>query len=224
MSTVLFFDILFVLFFLGFVVFGIRRGFIKSFFRSVGLILSFVASYVFGDSLSSLFCHLFVKEWVYQGVYGTVAGILAESMEGMNADSFLSRFPPFLISEDFRCRVAELFSTQTGERLTSALAEGISVPLSSLLSSLLGYVAAFVIAFFVLRMFAWGGTEIAERIAPLGFLNRFLGGAWGALTGAASLLLVCAVIKLFFKGSEIYTDSVVVRAFCDSAFLSFLNF
>ena len=55
-------------------------------------------------------------------------------------------------------------------------------------------------------------------------VNRILGGVWGCLIGVFLLLIVSALITLFFRDSEVYTDTVIVRWFCDSVLLSFCSF
>ena len=60
-------------------------------------------------------------------------------------------------------------------------------------------------------------------LSILGFFNRLLGGAWGALVGSLALLAASAVILIFFTDSEVYTETVVVRWFCDSPLLYFLK-
>lgn len=220
MSLALFFDLAFVLVFMIFIGIGAHRGFIKGFVRSARLILSFVAAYLFGAFLNAAF----LGEWILGGVRGAVDGMIGDAVAGMSAEKLLSSFPPFLVTDSVRESVAEAFSEQTGERLVSAVATAIADPIASLVSGILGYAAVFLLSMLLLKLVAWLLTEWADQISVLGFLNRLLGGAWGALTGTVLLLTVAAVIKLFFRESEVYTDTVVVRMLCDSFFLDFLNF
>ncbi len=223
MSYVLFVDILFVFLFLGFVFVGARRGFFTGFVRSFGWVLSLLASYAFGGAVSDWCDRLFVRQWIGSRVFTTVENAFSEQMGRMDAETLLSRFPfPFLKNSLFD-RVEALLSKETGARLLERLTELISAPLSEILSRFLGYGITFVLALVLLRVFAKVFTSLAEKVEPLCALNRFFGGVWGALAGSVFLLALSALIKLFLRSTAIYTESTVVRVFCDSAFLSFLN-
>ncbi len=224
MSLSLFFDLIFLLILLIFAGVGVYRGFIKSFVRSARLILSVVAAYAFGGLFGRFLNSAFLGAWVYGGVHGSVDGMLGDTVEHISAENLLGAFPPFLVSDSVEGTVTEAFSSQSGEGLVSTVSAAIASPIATLLSNLLGYVIVFFATLLLLRFVAWLFTEWVERIRLLSFFNRLLGGAWGALTGMLLLLAAAALIKLFFRESEIYTDTVAVRLLCDSVFLDFLNF
>ena len=223
MSYVLFVDILFVVLFLGFVLCGIKRGFFAGFVRSFGWVLALISSYMFGPTVSSLCNRLFVKDLVSRGVFLAVEDTLSDRLGRVDADDLLSRFPRFSISESLRNGVERLLSEETTAHLKERLTEMISSPFSAILSGLIGYGITFAVSLVLLRVFASGVTEIAKRVAPLCAINRLLGGVWGALAGGVCLLALSALVKMFLRSSELCTESTVVRWFCDSAFLSFLN-
>jgi len=224
MSLPLLFDGAFILIFLIFVGIGVYRGFIKGFVRSARLILSFAAAYALGTPLGAFFNSAFLGSWVYDGARGIVDGMIGNAASGMDADRLLSSFPEFLVTDTVRASVSEAFTEKAGETLVSSVASAISMPIASLVSGILGCVTVFFASLLLLRLVAWLFTEWADQISLLGCFNRLLGGVWGALTGALLLLAIAAAIKLLFRESEIYTDTVVVRMLCDSVFLDFLSF
>ena len=223
MSVSVIFDLLYMAVLLIFILVGIYRGFIKSFLGSVRLILSFLLAHLFGGALGEFLRSAFLGEWIYGGVHGTVPDLVGDATAELGASDVLSAFPEFLIGDSVHSAVDEAISSYSGEMLISAVSSAIADPISSLISGILGYVIVFLLSFLLWKLIAWLGTKLADQISLLGFLNRFLGGAWGALTGAVWLLLASAVIRLFFRGSEVYTDTVIVRWFCDLPLLSFLN-
>lgn len=224
MSYAILADILFVLVFFVFIAFGFNRGFIKSFVRSFSLLLSVAAAVLFGGILSDVLGDLFVDRWVYQGIFGTVEHVLSENEGGADLQAFFARIPNFLIGEGRRAELLALLENGAKERVTAHLSLALSRPVASVLSAVLGYGAVFFLSAFLLRLFARGGTALVEKIAPLGALNRFLGGVWGALAGSVCLLIVAFFIKLLVRDAEWYASSVIVKGFCNCAFLSFLNF
>ena len=223
MSVSLFFDISFLAILLVFICVGVYRGFIKSFVRSARLILSALAAYAFGGAVGDAIKSFFLGDWIYDGVYGMTKEMIGDAATEMSAEKLLSSFPQFLIGDSVQERVEHAFSEYSGERLVSSVASAISEPFSSLLAGILGYARVFFLCLFLLRVFAWVFTEWADRISILGFFNRLLGGAWGALVGSLALLAASAVILIFFTDSEVYTETVVVRWFCDSPLLYFLK-
>ena len=70
-----------------------------------------------------------------------------------------------------------------------------------------------------LRFLFWGASALIEKIPPLGVLNRLLGGAWGALWGCLCLLAVAFVIKLLLRDTEVYSNTLIVKGFCDCPLL-----
>lgn len=217
-------DLLFLLALLIFVFVGILRGFIKCFVGSARWIASAVLAYLFGGMLGELLNALVIGEWIRTGVFGIVDGMLKDAVSDVTAEQMLASFPQFLIGDSARETVNAAFAQQTGERLVSSVTDAIASPIASFISGILGYVTVFLLSLLLCKVVAWLGTSVAERIGILSFTNRFLGALWGALSGSLLLLAVAAVIKLFFRETEIYTDTVIVRWFCDSPFLSFLNF
>ena len=224
MSLPLLLDGAFVLIFLIFVGVGVYRGFIKGFVRSTRIILAFASAYLFGAPLGNFFNSAFLGSMVYDGVRGAVNGMIGDAASGMSAEKLLSSFPGFLITDNVKKSVTEAFSKESGERLVSSVSSAISEPIASLISGILGYVTVFIVSLLLLKLVAWLFTEFADQISVLGCYNRLLGGVWGALTGSLFLLTVAAVIKLLFRESEAYTDTVIVRMFCDSVFLDFFKF
>ena len=223
MSVSLFFDVSFVAILLVFICVGVYRGFIKSFVRSARLVLSALAAYAFGGAVGNMIKSIFLGSWVYDGVYGMMAGVVGDGAEGMRAENLLSSFPQFLVGNSVQARVEHALSEYSGERLLSPVASAVSEPIASLLAGILGYAIVFFLCLFLLRLVAWLFTEWVDRIRLLGFFNRVLGGVWGALVGSLALLTASAVILIFFKDSEVYTETVVVRWFCDLPLLNFLK-
>lgn len=218
------FDLLFLLTLLVFILVGVFRGFIKSFLGSARLILSVALAYAFGGAVGELLNSALIGGWIENSVFGFVDGLIEDSASDATAEQILSAFPQFLIGDSSREAVNEAFAVQSGASLSLAVTSAIAKPIAAVVSGILGYATVFLLSLLLCRLVAWVGTSVADRIAPLSFFNRLLGGAWGALTGSLLLLTVAVVVKLFFRETGIYTDTAVVRWFANSPFLSFLNF
>ena len=218
------FDLLFLLTLLVFILVGIFRGFIKSFVGSARLILSVALAYAFGGVVGELLNSALIGGWIENGVFGFVDGMIGDAASDAAAEQILSAFPQFLIGDASREAVNEAFATQSGASLSAAVTTAIAEPIAAVVSGILGYATVFLLSLLLCRLVAWAGTSVVDRIAPLRFFNRLFGGTWGALTGALLLLTVAAIVKLFFRETEVYTDTSVVRWFADSPFLSFLDF
>lgn len=216
MSYAFFADVLFVLVFLGFTILGFRRGLVKSIARSFSLVLSFTLTFLIGGLLADVLERLFVKPRVYLWVLGAIEDAF-ESGGNANLNAFISRLPRFLVGDEMRAQLSALLEQGALARASEAL----STPVSAALSAVLGYAISFLLSFIALRFLFWGASALIEKIPPLGSLNRLLGGAWGALAGSLCLLAAAFVIKLLFRDTEVYSDTLIVKGFCDCPLLQF---
>ena len=224
MSISAIFDLIFLLVLLIFTGMGVYRGFLKDFVRSTRWILSFLAANTFGGLLGGLLDSALIGPWVFDGIHGAVKDIFEKAGSEISSETLLSSFPGFIVNDHVREGVTAAFSGQSGDGLITSVSTLIASRISSVIASVLGFVLVFLLAFFLLKIVAGILTKWADRLLLVGALNRVLGGVWGFLLSSLLLLLVSFLIKLFFGDSEIYTDSVLVRAFADSAFFGFLNF
>ncbi len=212
-------DIVFVLIAAIFIAVGIKKGFIKSLIQSAKLILSIVAAYFLGSQFGLFLKDKFIFKPVYDFVFEKVNGLYQDAAASLNTEELLSSFPQFLITDEVKQSVSNATSSESGTALVDSVTNSIADPVSGFFANLLGYVLVFVIAFVALTIVAWLLTKLSDKIGVLGTANRILGGVWGALMGAIVLFMIASIIKLIGAGTPLYTGTVIVKFFGDSALL-----
>ena len=97
-------------------------------------------------------------------------------------------------------------------------------PAATVISNILGYIGVFVISLVLLWVAAIVLTKLVERITFLHRINTALGALLGLLIAVTLLFVAASVIKFISAESELYTGSVIVKFFGDSALLEKLKF
>ncbi|MBR3894741.1 MAG: CvpA family protein [Clostridia bacterium] len=211
-----FFDVVFLLVFVLFVFLYARRGLIKSVVHFFKTLLAFVAAFLFGGAVGGFLCDAFVGSAVNRFVYDKIQSMYAGTA-GLSAEEILEAFPAFLRTESVR--EALVACEGSGETMIQSAADAVSAPIATAISNVVGYIAVFVIALIVFWIGAAILTKIVERISILGRLNTVLGALFGFLIALVVLFTAASVLKLFFGGSSVYEDSVIVRLLGDSSLL-----
>lgn len=219
MSYSLVLDIVFALIGIIFIAVGIKKGFIKSLIQSAKLLLAIVAAYFLGSQVGLILKDKFIFKPVYDFVFDKVNGLYLDATSSLNPEEVIASFPKFLMNDELKNQITNATSEESGTALVESVSTSIADPVSGFVSNLLGYVLVFVVALIVLSIVAWLLTKITDKIGFLGTVNRILGGVWGALMGAIVLFMIASVIKLIGAGDPLYTDTVIVKFFGDSALL-----
>ena len=219
MSYSIVLDIVFALIGIIFIAVGIKKGFIKSLIQSAKLLLSIVAAYFLGSQVGLILKDKFIFKPVYDFVFDKVNGLYLDATASLNAEEVIASFPKFLMNDELKNQITNATSEESGAALVESVSTSIADPVSGFFANVLGYVLVFVVALIVLSIAAWLLTKLTDKIAFLGTANRILGGVWGALMGAIVLFMIASVIKLIGAGDPLYTNTVIVKFFGDSALL-----
>lgn len=219
MSYSIVLDIVFALIGIIFIAVGIKKGFIKSLIQSAKLLLAIVAAYFLGSQVGLILKEKFIFKPVYDFVFDKVNGLYLDATASLNPEEVIASFPKFLMNDELKNQITNATSEESGAALVESVSTSIADPVSGFFANVLGYVLVFVVALIVLSIAAWLLTKLTDKIGFLGTANRILGGVWGALMGAIVLFMIASVIKLIGAGDPLYTNTVIVKFFGDSALL-----
>lgn len=215
-------DILFLVVGVGLVLVCAKRGFLKSAIHFLKTVLAFVFAYLFGSKLGQFLCDKFIAAPVREWVYGRLEGLYTQAASSVNAEAIASEFPDFLLSDEIKANLSA--AEGSGEELLNTMTDSIATPAATVISNILGYIGVFVISLFLLWVAAIVLTKLVERITFLHRINTALGALLGLLIAVTLLFVAASVIKFISAESELYTGSVIVKFFGDSALLEKLKF
>lgn len=215
-------DILFLVVGVGLVLVCAKRGFLKSAIHFLKTILAFVFAYLFGSKLGQLLCDKFIAAPVREWVYGRLEGLYSQAADSLTAESIAAEFPDFLLSDEIKANLSA--AEGSGEELLNTMTDSIATPAANVISNILGYIGVFVISLVLLWVAAIVLTKLVERITFLHRINTALGAVLGLLIAVTLLFVAASVIKFVSAESELYTGSVIVKFFGDSALLEKLKF
>ena len=215
-------DILFLVVGVGLVLVCAKRGFLKSAIHFLKTVLAFVFAYLFGSKLGQFLCDKFIAAPVREWVYGRLEGLYTQAASSVNAEAIASEFPDFLLSDEIKANLSA--AEGSGEELLNTMTDSIATPAATVISNILGYIGVFVISLVLLWVAAIVLTKLVERITFLHRINTALGALLGLLIAVTLLFVAASVIKFISAESEVYTGSVIVKFFGDSALLEKLKF
>lgn len=215
-------DILFLVVGVGLVLVCAKRGFLKSAIHFLKTVLAFVFAYLFGSKLGQFLCDKFIAAPVREWVYGRLEGLYTQAASSVNAEAIASEFPDFLLSDEIKENLSA--AEGSGEELLNTMTDSIATPAATVISNILGYIGVFVISLVLLWVAAIVLTKLVERITFLHRINTALGALLGLLIAVTLLFVAASVIKFISAESELYTGSVIVKFFGDSALLEKLKF
>ena len=214
-------DLIFVAIGLVIILVCIYRGFLKMMIRTFSLLIAVLLTYFIGGHVASLLCNGFIGSMVHNSMYESVNSIYMETAGQIDPAQALEQIPAFLRTEELQNKIAQLGAS--GEEWVNTVTDALSAPIASLISNIIAYVLVFVLALVGLFFLSKILDAVVENITLLDRVNKILGGIWGVLLAVMVLFMVSSIMKLFFANSEIYTNSVVIRFFGDSALLGFLK-
>lgn len=215
-------DILFLVVGVGLVLVCAKRGFLKSAIHFLKTVLAFVFAYLFGSKLGQFLCDKFIAAPVREWVYGKLEGLYTQAASSVNADAIAAEFPDFLLSDEIKANLSA--AEGSGEELLNTMTDSIATPAATVISNILGYIGVFVISLVLLWVAAIILTKLVERITFLHRINTALGAVLGLLIAVTLLFVAASVIKFISAESELYTESVIVKFFGNSALLEKLKF
>lgn len=215
-------DILFLVVGVGLVLVCAKRGFLKSAIHFLKTVLAFVFAYLFGSKLGQFLCDKFIAAPVREWVYGKLEGLYTQAASSVNVDAIAAEFPDFLLSDEIKANLSA--AEGSGEELLNTMTDSIATPAATVISNILGYIGVFVISLVLLWVAAIILTKLVERITFLHRINTALGAVLGLLIAVTLLFVAASVIKFISAESELYTESVIVKFFGNSALLEKLKF
>ena len=215
-------DILFLVVGVGLDLVCAKRGFLKSAIHFLKTVLAFVFAYLFGSKLGQFLCDKFIAAPVREWVYGKLEGLYTQAANSVNADAIAAEFPDFLLSDEIKANLSA--AEGSGEELLNTMTDSIATPAATVISNILGYIGVFVISLVLLWVAAIILTKLVERITFLHRINTALGAVLGLLIAVTLLFVAASVIKFISAESELYTESVIVKFFGNSALLEKLKF
>lgn len=193
------------------VILGIRRGFVKSFFRSTKIIFVILITVLIGSVFVSLCQNMFVG----QMFEGKISDKLVERAEKDSANFGVEQIQdelPAIVKNIIPTNEIENdFLTLSGNNVEKARAIGekIEKTATSIVSNVLGYVIAFIVSFIVCSI----GIIILEKIFSLpvlSWLNRLGGVFWGLANAYLTTSLIVCIVALVF-GNDFVNGTIVTK-------------
>ena len=197
---------------IGFMVFlGVKRGFVKSFFKSTKIFFVIIVTILIGSLVVTLCQNLFVKSWFE----GTISEKFVEKAANMpeisDFNDLKEEIPAFVQNllpiEELEKDFADLSGNATD--IARAMGEKVEGSLIGMVSSVIGYILAFVVSFIICTI----AILIIEKIwemPVLGWLNHIAGVLWGIASAYLWSSVAVFVIALIF-GSEFVNGTALTR-------------
>ena len=190
---------------------GIRRGFVKSFFKSTKIFFVILVTILIGSLVASLCQNWFVEGWFE----GKVSSVLVEKVEEIDGEftfeALTSGVPAIakkLVPMD---EIEEYYNTLSGNKVEIANEIGTKIEniAINVVSNVIGYVLAFVVAFIICTIAILIIENIWE-LPGLDWLNHAAGVLWGVANAYLVTSLVVCIVALIF-GNAFIESTVVAR-------------
>ena len=194
------------------VVFGIKKGFIKSF---VGLFKNFIAFLIavcFSGALGNLISENFVKAPITERLSKSVANLLIDS--GVSAEGDVaSHIPDFVIDmlNFVHIDVESKFIAPIEESIATngSTAVGIAAVIAAPIAKVVSVVIAFILLYVVSRILLTVTVKVLDKLCDIPFIRTANGIMGGLLGGACGILYLGMISKVlvfiigFGSGSEL---------------------
>ncbi len=204
-------DILMCLSLGGFVLLGIKQGFIKSFFQYTKLTIVIIITILLGAYLVG-FCQ---EQFVAPRIEDKVSAVLVEKAESAG-DSLkyedLTSGLPSIVKKVLNARVFKsYFDSLKGSAVEVAdkLGEKIENVAISVISKIMAYFITFVLAYVLCTILIIFIERIFE-LPVLNGLNKIFGSVWG-LSHAYVFLSFAACVAMLLFGSDFVEGTIVTR-------------
>lgn len=199
-------DIIGIIFVIALVVWGIKRGFVKTVFSLGSLILSLILALTLYPVVTDFLAESVVGDYVRLNVYEVFSEKPEENLSAEEAGSTLKL--PGSLQETI---------IGTTEQTATVVKETLADSMASLALKILGI----IIVFILVKVILWILSVLLNAVAKLPVLrtaNKFLGGITGAVYGVLLLYLILAVltftttIKTFNKPIQLVVESKYISS------------
>ena len=204
-------DVIIVLIIAFSVLWGYKRGFVKSFFQSSKLLLVILATFLIGSFVVTLCQDTFVEPML-EGKISEKLVARAEQMDGeFNFEVVEEEIPTIVKNLIPMASVKQQFSTISGEKteVASAIGTRIEGVLVNIVSNIVGYILSFIVAFTVLSVVIWLLDKFFS-LPVLNVANRLAGIVWGIASAYLTTSTLVCIISLFF-GNEFVNGTIVTK-------------
>lgn len=198
------------------------NGFIKGLLKSARVLLAFVIAYFLGTPVGKLLYNSLFYKPIHSFVYGKVDGLYQSAKESLTGEEILEKFPGFLRNGELAEKLNSIEGS-SGEWVESA-SESIASPFATVVSNVVAYILVFLVSLILLSIVIKLLDSIVSNVSILDRFNRLLGCVWGILLSLALCLAIGSLMRVLFAESLIYTDSILLKFFGESALLKLLGF
>ncbi len=198
-----------------------KRGFFLTLLKFFKMILSVLAAYFWGGAVATFLGEKFLNASIRESVFNKINGIYLQATDGFSVDQVTDAVPEFLKTDAFMEKLEGLEGS--GAELVNSATNKIAGSLSSVVCGVLGYLAVFLVAFLALSLLYVIIKGVKGKIRLLGRVDSLLGAVLGLALSWVVLLVAGSLMKFFFDGDPIYTQSAVVKFFGESTFLDVMK-
>lgn len=207
-------DLIVVAIILVFVFRSARRGFIRALVELAGFVLIFLAVHSFGKPLSNRIFDTFISEPASEKIESLLEKAQADTAERAEAalPGFAKRGARLLGID-----IGEILGAEEGyASIAKAVTGGIVKPAATEFIYAVFSVLMFGVGLFLVRFIARFVNRLFSR-SVIGFANRALGGALGALKGIVICCFLCYIITVLVsftsRGFLIFTEENIASSF-----------
>ena len=193
------------------IVIGIKRGFVRSFFKCTKMLIVIILTSIVGAFLTGICQEAFVND-MFEGKISTFIVDKALESEGeIDLDSLIEQLPPIAKSVVSMSMIQEYFDSTDGSTLEIAKKVGAKVErlVIRAVSKMAAYIIAFIATFIVCSII----ILIIEKFCELPIIsgvNKLLGLIWG-LSGAYITVSVLVFFLSLFAGMDFIEGTIVSR-------------
>ena len=204
-------DVIMVLIIALLVILGIKRGFVKSFFRSTKIVFVILVTVLIGAVFVSLCQNMFVNDMFEGKISDKLVAKAEKDSSNFGVEQISDELPTILINIIPMDEIESDLATMSGNVTEKAkmIGEKIEGTLISLVSNVFGYAIAFVVSFIICSV----GIVILEKIFSLpvlSWLNRFGGVIWGFANAYLTTSFIVCIVALIF-GNDFVNGTVVTK-------------
>ena len=193
------------------VLWGYKRGFVKSFFQSTKLLLVILATFLIGSFVVALCQDAFVEPMI-EGKITDKLVARAEQNEGEFGFEIVEDEIPTIVQNLIPMdNVEQYFETLSGDKteVASAIGTRIEGVLINIVSNIVGYILSFIVAFTVLSVVIWLLDKFFN-LPVLNVANRLAGIIWGVASAYLTTSTLVCIIALVF-GNEFVIGTIVTK-------------
>lgn len=190
-----------------FVLFGIKRGFIKSFVSLLGIIISLAIAFYLSTPISNFIFSNILRNPIHDKITEAVSAQLPDSA---NKDDIKLEIPEELLSLakslgiDVEEKLNVDFSKDVDEILNNTadtIVDDIAAPIVTKLVWVICFIILFVLASIVVKLIA-SALNLVAKLPILKSANKLLGGVVGLFEGVLVAVVICLALSTILKFSS----------------------